>query len=151
MKQKLVCAKRACHDRTLPGVAMGLVGPKVLLVLLLFAAGLAYAEKKHRRHARDEGKYDTVARGAVGAAVGAGAAAAAPTVVGAALGIGAAGPVAGGAFAAAQAAAAGGVAGGGLAAGGILPAAQALVMGGVGAPVMVPAAIIGGLAYALFG
>ena len=43
-----------------PGVAMGLVGPKVLLVLLLFAAGLAYAEKNHRRHGRDEGKDDTV-------------------------------------------------------------------------------------------
>ena len=95
-----------------------------------------------------------VARGAVGAAVGAGAAAAAPTVVGAALGIGAAGPVAGGALAAAQAAAAGGVSGGGLAAGGILVVTRSTSAchgWSWRAVVMVPAAIHAGLAYALFG
>jgi hypothetical protein len=39
-----------------PKVAMG---PKVLLVLLLFAGGLGLCEKKRHRHARDEDKDDT--------------------------------------------------------------------------------------------
>ena len=50
---------------------MGLAGPKVLLIVLLFAVGLAFAEKKRRRRAHDVEQDDTLARGAVGAAVGA--------------------------------------------------------------------------------
>ena len=78
-----------------------------------------------------------------GAALGAGAATAAPTFLGAGLGITAAGPVAGGAFAGMQAAAAGGVAGGGLAAGGGASLVQGIVMGGVGWPVVVGGALVG--------
>lgn len=77
-----------------------------------------------------------------GAAAGAVAIAAAPVLIGAAVGIGAAGPIAGGAFAAAQA----GLAGGAIQAGGIMAATQGLVMGGAATSTIVAGGVVGGAA-----